>query len=243
MAKRKSDDDPIEFPDFDEELSKAIEEEADKLEVMERVSTEGTATRTSQAIEQANSSEADKSFQAKVATEHARFLIVEEGVDVVTVARRLGVDPAVLQERAEREGWIAERDRIAAINARIEDNTDTVAQNLALRDNFRRKLLMANQRLDLIDRAVHRRTLDAVGQTTPVTFTDMDGNEQTLRVPTAREGVFEALLVLNKHLVEQANLLSNYIEPQAEASAKRLRRSRLNAARNKLLAAKAGDDE
>lgn len=217
---------PIEF---DDDLSRAIADHADKLELEAKTPEGGTATKTSQYISAASSPEEERKFQAEVAMERARFLIVDEGADIEVAAKQLGIDPVVLKLRANQEGWLAERSRQRAMEERANDSSDTAAQNLALRDNFRQKLLKANQRLELIERAVHRRTLDAVGNTTEVQFTDMDGNSVTIRVPTAREGTFESLLALNKQIIDQANVLSNYVEPQAQAAAKRLRRSKANA--------------
>lgn len=216
------------LPEEDDELSDAIAALAD-LQPSSGKTKNSYTTKTSQAIAAASSKEEDRSFRARVAMEHARLLIVHEGMGVEQAAKKLGVRPSILKKRVDDEGWLAERERLAAIEQRAEDNTDIADQNLALKEAFRNKLLAAKQRLDLIERAVHLRLLDAVGNTTEVTFTDVDGNTQTIRVPNAREGTFEALLHLNKAIIDQANVLTNYVEPQAEATAKRLKRSKFAA--------------
>ena len=165
--------------------------------------------------------------------DEAYFRVVREGAGIAQVAKELNLSYTWLSRKAIAGRWMEARADFERSAVTQKEAAEVLDQAIDLKQDLLSYMNRCRARLSLLEKALGRKWLVAVGETTVVQFTDAANAPQSFRVATASEGKLSALLSLQKQLLEQVEMINKISGSKITKELKQLERGRRSVDRNK----------
>jgi len=172
-----------------------------------------------------NNSRVDAADARHLRLSQAWELIVKQGLSVQAAARAVGIPYSTMRYHAKRKGWLPARTEYEALQADATNATDVVARATALKRVLLRHVTACKERLELMERALHRKWITALTNTQEIDVTDYEGNQRRIRVATVTASEMNALLNVQGNFIRQLKDLAQLSDARLARDLRRLMRT------------------